>query len=144
MNQNPTSDQKSTILIVDDSEDMRYLLGQILEGAEYNVIFAENGQEALTQAKLHHPNLILMDLSLPIMSGWEAIVHLRQMSEFDNTPIIAVTAHVTKQEEERARSAGATAHIGKPFDFTVLLDCIVTLLIECQKKDLSPVQSMNM
>src|SRR5690349_41712 len=103
MNENTAAGDKKQILVVDDSEDMRVLLEQLLEEAGYRVIVAEDGQASLTQAKLHQPDLILMDLSLPGMSGWEAVGHLRQVSEFRDTPIIAVTAHVSASEEERAR-----------------------------------------
>ena len=129
MDKNTTAEQKYQILVVDDSEDMRVLLEQLLEGAGYRVVFAEDGQASLTQAKLHHPDLILMDLSLPHIDGWEAVGHLRRMREFRDTPIIAVTAHVSASEAERARAAGCTTHIGKPFDSPVLLQTIARLLI---------------
>lgn len=122
------SRQKKNILVVDDNEDMRYLLGQVLEKAGYHAIFAENGRISLIQAQLYHPVLILMDLSLPDLSGWEAVSQLRQMDEFSKTPIIAVTAHVSSVEVERARAAGCSAHIGKPFDNAVLLRNIARLL----------------
>src|SRR5579864_7621964 len=98
--------QKKNILVVDDNEDMRYLLGQVLEKAGYHAIFAENGRISLIQAQLYHPVLILMDLSLPDLSGWEAVAQLRKMDEFGETPIIAVTAHISSDEIERARIAG--------------------------------------
>ena len=107
---------------------MRDLLQRLLERAGYRVVLAEDGQASLTQAKLHHPDLVLMDLSLPDMDGWEAVRHLRKMREFRTTPIIAVTAHVSPLEEERAMAAGCTAHIGKPFDTRVLLQSIARLL----------------
>ncbi len=116
MDDHPTIEQKQRILVVDDSEDMRDLLQRLLERAGYRVVLAEDGQTSLTQAKLHHPVLVLMDLSLPDMDGWEAVRHLRKMREFGTIPIIAVTAHVSPREEERAMAAGCTAHIGKPFD----------------------------
>jgi two-component system, cell cycle response regulator DivK len=122
------SRKKKNILVVDDNEDMRYLLGQVLEKAGYHAIFAENGKLSLIQAQLYHPVLILMDLSLPDLSGWEAVANLRQMDEFSETPIIAVTAHVSSVEVERARAAGCSAHIGKPFDSAVLLRNIARLL----------------
>jgi two-component system, cell cycle response regulator DivK len=128
MDKHMIAKQKKQILVVDDNEDMRFLLGQLLEKAGYGVIFAENGQTSLLQAKLYHPILILMDLSLPDLSGWEAVGHLRQMSEFRTTPIIAVTAHISSLEVERARAAGCSAHIGKPFDTSVLLRSIARLL----------------
>ena len=96
-----TDEQKHQILVVDDSEDMRALIGRLLEKAGYRVVVAGDGQTSLTQAKLHHPDLILMDLSLPDIDGWEAVAHLRKMHEFLTTPIIAVTAHVSPSEEKR-------------------------------------------
>jgi two-component system cell cycle response regulator DivK len=130
MNEMKSADKKNLIMVVDDSEDMCSLLEQILESAGYRVIITQDGQAALTQARLHHPDLILMDLSLPGMSGWEVVEHLRKMSEFRNTPVIAVTAHVTKYEQERARDAGCSAHIGKPFDSGILLRSIARLIVE--------------
>ena len=128
MDENTTGERKQQILVVDDSEDMRVLLEQILEEAGYRVVLAQDGQASLTQARLYHPDLILMDMSLPDIDGWEAVRHLRKMSEFRATPIIAVTAHVSPREEERAMAAGCTAHIGKPFDTRVLLQSIARLL----------------
>ena len=128
MDEQTTTEQKQHILVVDDSEDMRDLLQRLLERAGYRVVLAADGQTSLTQAKLHHPDLVLMDLSLPDMDGWEAVRHLRKMREFRSIPIIAVTAHVSPREEERAMAAGCTAHIGKPFDTRVLLQSIARLL----------------
>ncbi len=128
MNEQITGEQKHRILVVDDSEDIRVLLEQLLDAQGYYLFFAEDGQAALTQAKLHRPDLILMDLSLPDIDGWEAVKHLRKMPEFLTTPIIAVTAHVSPPEEARAMAAGCTAHIGKPFDTEILLQSIARLL----------------
>ncbi|GAC1431381.1 MAG: response regulator [Ktedonobacteraceae bacterium] len=119
---------KKTILIVDDSEDMRILLGQVLEDEGYTLFFAEEGNMAVAQAVAHHPNIILMDMSLPGISGWEAVAQLRQKPEFQHTPIIAVTAYVTKADEERAKAVGCNAHLGKPFDIMQVLDTIDGLL----------------
>jgi two-component system, cell cycle response regulator DivK len=128
MDRNTTDRKKDSILVVDDSGDMRVLLGRILEKAGYHVLFAENGHTSLIQAKLYHPRLILMDLSLPDISGWEAVRELRQMSEFRTTPIIAITAHVSSAEIEHATTIGCTAHIGKPFDASVILRTVASLL----------------
>ena len=128
MDEQTSAEQKKQILVVDDSEDIRVLLKQLLEKAGYRVVLAEDGQTSLTQAKLHHPDLILMDLSLPDIDGWEAVGHLRKMREFRTTPIIAVTAHVSPFDEERAIAVGCTAHIGKPFNNRVLLQSIADLL----------------
>jgi two-component system cell cycle response regulator DivK len=128
MNIHMTGEQKQRILVVDDSEDMRDLLQRLLERAGYRVVLAADGQASLTQAKRHHPDLVLMDLSLPDMDGWEAVRHLRKMPEFRSIPIIAVTAHVSPREEERAMAGGCTAHIGKPFDSRALLQEVARLL----------------
>ena len=128
MDEQTSAEQNQHILVVDDSQDMRDLLQRLLLRVGYRVVLAEDGQASLTQAKLHHPDLILMDLSLPDMDGWEAVRHLRKMREFRTTPIIAVTAHVSPQEEERAMAAGCTAHLGKPFDTRVLLQEVARLL----------------
>ena len=117
-----------TILIVDDSEDMRTLLGQVLEDEGYILYFAEDGNIAIAQAVAHHPNLILMDMSLPGITGWEAVEQLRKIPDFRHTPIIAVTAYVTKADEEHAKAVGCDAHLGKPFDIMQVLDTIDGLL----------------
>ena len=117
-----------TILAVDDSEDMRVLLYELLHEEDYAVLLAENGQEALDKAELHHPDLILMDMSLPGMSGWDVVKHLRQMDGFRTTPIIAVTAHTAKGDAERSLAVGCTSHVNKPFDILALLEQIESLL----------------
>jgi len=117
-----------TILIVDDSEDMRTLLGQVLEDEGYTLFFAEDGNMAVAQAVAHQPNIILMDMSLPGITGWEAVEELRKMPAFQRTPIIAVTAYVTKADEERAKEVGCNVHLGKPFDILQMLDTIDGLL----------------
>jgi two-component system cell cycle response regulator DivK len=118
----------ATILVVDDSEDMRVLLYELLHEEEYTVLLAENGQEALDKSTLHHPDLILMDMSLPGISGWEVVKHLRNLDEFQNTPIIAVTAHTAKGDAERSLAVGCTSHVNKPFDILALLEEIEGLL----------------
>ena len=130
MKEQATGTQKKRILIVDDNEDMRAMLAQLLERADYQVLLAEDGQAALTQAKEHHPDLILMDLSLPDITGWEAIALLRKMPEFGSMPIIAVTAHVSVADQERALAVGCNLHLGKPFKTRVLLQSIADLLTD--------------
>lgn len=120
--------QNKRILIVDDNEELSSMLTQLLERAGYQVVQAADGQTALTQAKQHSPDLILMDMSLPDISGWEAVALLRRMREFRNTPIIAVTAHVSPADQERALAVGCTVHVGKPFKTRMLLQSIADLL----------------
>ena len=134
MTTNETSmpqETKKRILIVDDSEDMRDLLAQILEEEEsYTLQFAGDGQEALEQAKLFRPDLILLDMSMPGMSGWEVVPQLRRIPETASIPIIAVTAHVSKADQERSLALGCAAHLGKPFDVSTVLDTVTGVLEE--------------
>ena len=132
MDEQSSAPHKQHILVVDDSDDQRVLLERLLKREGYSVLFAEDGQAALSQAKLHRPDLILMDLSMPDMDGWEAVGYLRKMHEFRTTPIIAVTAHVAPWEVKRAMDIGCSAHIGKPYDTMVLLQEIARLLREGQ------------
>jgi two-component system cell cycle response regulator DivK len=122
--------QGKRILIVDDSEDMRMLLEQILEEEEasYIVECAIDGKQALQKAEIFQPDLILLDMSLPQMSGWDVIPQLRLIPSLVNTPIIAVTAHVSKADQERALALGCSAHLGKPFDIETVVDTINQLL----------------
>jgi CheY-like chemotaxis protein len=127
-NETTISEQKECIMVVEDDEDMRQMLGQLLEREGYRVIFAGDGQTALTQAKQHYPDLILMDLALPDVSGWDAVKLLRKMPAFQGTPIIAVTAHVSILDQRRAMEAGCSSHLGKPFKTRLLLQSIMNLL----------------
>jgi CheY-like chemotaxis protein len=123
-----TSQQRGEkrILIVDDSEDMRILLEQILEEEEASYIlqFALDGQQAIQKAEAFRPDLILLDMSLPGMSGWEVLPQLRRMPALAQVPVIAVTAHVSKADQERALALGCAIHLGKPFDIETLIDAI--------------------
>ncbi len=126
-----TSQQpEKRILIVDDSEDMRILLEQILEEEEasYVLQFAIDGQQALQKAEAFQPDLILLDMSLPEMSGWEVLPQLHRMPALAQIPVIAVTAHVSKADQERALALGCVAHLGKPFDIETLIDVINRVL----------------
>lgn len=124
-----SASEKKRILIVDDSEDMRLLLTQILEEEEiYELFLAETGAQALEQSLQVRPDLILMDMSLPGMTGWEAVSKLRKMPDFAQTPIVAVTAHVSQADQERARAIGCNEHLGKPFDVMDVLDMVERLL----------------
>ena len=112
------------VLIVEDSEDIRTLLEELLEAEGYNLTFATNGEEGLETAQRVRPDIILMDLSLPGMDGWETVYRLRQLADFKTTPIIALTAHATRKDEERALTAGCTGYISKPFDMETLLNYV--------------------
>ena len=122
--------QGKRVLIVDDSEDMRILLEQILEEEEafYILEFALDGRQALQKAEIFQPDLILLDMSLPGMSGWEVLPQLRHIPGLAQTSVIAVTAHVSKADQERALALGCAAHLGKPFDIEAVVDVINRVL----------------
>jgi len=107
------------ILIVEDVEANRDLLVQLLE-EEYALTITVNGAEALAAAARDRPDLILMDLSLPIVDGWEAIRRLKSDSVLAPIPVIALTAHAMSGDEEEARAAGCDDFLTKPIDEDVL------------------------
>lgn len=110
---------QKTILVADDTEDSRQLMKILLEMFGYIVIEAENGQQAVKSAAEHHPDLILMDMSMPVMDGLTATKAIRMFKEKTKIPIIAVTAF-GKQFYERAIEAGCNNLISKPVDFDAL------------------------
>ncbi len=121
--------EKKRILIVDDNEDIRILLALMLEEeGVYTLFFAEDGEQAITEALRVQPDLILLDMSLPGVSGWEVVTYLRRLPDFEQIPIIAVTAHVSELDQERMLAVGCTRHLGKPFDLTTVLDTIAEFL----------------
>ena len=120
--------RSNSILIVEDSEDIRTLLSELLEDTGQQLVFATNGEDGLTAAQSHQPRLILMDLSLPGMDGWETVRQLRRMPSFEQTPILALTAHATDRDRQRAIEAGCSDYISKPFDADELLEKVAKFL----------------
>ena len=103
------------ILVVEDVDFNRDLVVQLLED-RYQVIEAVNGQEGVEIAEQERPNLILMDLSLPVMDGWEATRRLKANDDLRSIPVIALTAHAMKGDEEKALDAGCEDYVVKPLD----------------------------
>lgn len=103
------------ILVVEDVDMNRELVVQLLED-KYRVIEAVNGQEGLEIAERERPELILMDLSLPVIDGWEATRRLKANDELKSIPIIALTAHAMVGDEEKAKDAGCDDYLVKPLD----------------------------
>lgn len=102
-----------TILLVEDVEDNRDLVVQILEN-EYTVVEARDGLEGLHQARAVRPDLIILDMALPKMDGWEAARQLKTDPELKSIPIIALTAYAMEGDEARALEAGCDAYVSKP------------------------------
>ena len=109
------------ILVVEDQEDNRQILRDLLGNAGYALIEAESGEEALAAIGAQRPDLILMDIQLPVMDGYEATRRIRSDPEFKAVPIIAVTSYALAGDEAKALAAGCTAYITKPFSPRALL-----------------------
>ena len=112
-----------TILIVEDVEINRDLLVQLLED-EYRLVLAQDGQAAIEKAMEHRPDLILMDLSLPKVDGWEATRRLKADGAFAGIPVIVLSAHAMRGDEERARASGCDDFLTKPIDENLLFQKI--------------------
>lgn len=107
---------QQTILLVEDSEDIRLLLKFNLEMKGYRVLEAADGRQALERVLEESPQLILMDLSMPVMDGWEATHQLRQYETLREVPIVGVSAHGYGERRELAIKAGCNDCVRKPLD----------------------------
>ena len=107
----------SKILIVEDNEMNRDMLSRRLERKGFEVVMAEDGQKGVDMSKSESPNLILMDLSLPVMDGWEATSTIKADNDTKDIPIIVLTAHAMQGDREKALEAGADEYDTKPIDF---------------------------
>ena len=116
------------ILLVEDTEDNRFMMRRLLEMDGYAVVEARNGQEAVQLAEQEKPQLVLMDLSLPVIDGLAATRLVRRIPGLAETPIIAVSAHDTADFKEDALVAGCNSYITKPIDFAELEKLIAELL----------------
>jgi CheY-like chemotaxis protein len=111
---------RKKILVVDDTELNRDLVVQLLED-EYDIIIAENGEEAVQKTDAERPDLILMDLGMPVMDGWEATKRLKANDALKHIPVIAVTSHAMVGDEIEARKAGCDDYLPKPIDEDLLI-----------------------
>jgi len=116
------------ILLVEDNEMNRDMLSRRLERRDYQVIIAVDGQEGVALARSHVPDLILMDMSLPVLDGWEATRQLKAALQTRAIPIIALTAHAMSGDREKALEAGCDDYDSKPVEFARLLGKIQALL----------------
>jgi CheY-like chemotaxis protein len=108
-----------TILIVEDVEFNLDLLVQLLED-DYTILTASDGADGIELAERAGPDLILMDLSLPVIDGWEATRRLKANARLQHMPIIALTAHAMSGDEEKAKAAGCDDYLSKPIDEDLL------------------------
>ena len=115
------------ILIVEDNEMNRDMLSRRLLKKGFEIIIAVDGAEGVEKAINEKPDLVLMDMSLPVMDGWEATKNLKANNETAKIPIIALTAHAMAQDKEKALAAGCDEYDTKPIDLNRLLSKISSL-----------------
>jgi len=116
------------ILVVEDQEDLRGMLRDLLTGSDYSVIEATDGAAGIAMAKSERPDLILMDIQMPVIDGYEATRQIRADPAIDGIPIIAVSSFAMKGDEQKARSAGCDHYVTKPYSPMQLLKVIRGIL----------------
>ena len=106
------------VLIADDVADNRELLSRLVQLQGHEPITASNGVEAIKQVRKHHPDVIFMDIAMPVMSGFEAVALIRRDPRFSETPIVAFTAHAMSPEIDACYDAGCNDVVTKPLDIS--------------------------
>jgi CheY-like chemotaxis protein len=110
------SDTKKRVLLVEDNEDNLVVYRTILEHVGFQVIEARDGEEGVARAKSENPDIILMDISIPKMDGWEATERLKADKQTAAIPIIALTAHALEEDRLKAMRAGCDGYLAKPVE----------------------------
>lgn len=121
------------ILLVEDSDMNRDMLSRRLERKGYTVVLAVDGKQGIALAQAHRPDIILMDMSLPEIDGWEATRRLKADESTRGIPVIALTAHAMMSDRERAFEAGCDDFDTKPVEFSRLLGKIESILLEASE-----------
>jgi two-component system, cell cycle response regulator DivK len=112
---------RQRILVVEDQEDNRRILRDLLSSVGFELLEASTGDEGVLLAELKHPDLILMDVQMPVLDGYEATRQIKVKPELREIPIIVVTSYALSGEDAKAKAAGADAYIAKPFSPRELL-----------------------
>lgn len=118
------AERRQKVLVADDKEENRLVLHNLLEPVGFEVMVAINGREALEQVRQNPPDLILMDLIMPVMDGFEAVRQVRQMEGLENMPIIAVSASVFEMDQMQSQRVGCHEFLPKPLNARKLFDCL--------------------
>jgi CheY-like chemotaxis protein len=121
-------DVRPTVLVVEDFEDNRFMMRRLLEMSGYKVVEAVNGKQAVELAAAESPDIILMDLSLPMLDGLAATRKIREQGGESRVPIIAVSAHDSADFHAEALAAGCNEYVTKPIDFDQLVKLLERLL----------------
>lgn len=123
-----SSRNQPVILLVEDNEDNRQLVIKVLGSRGYRVVGVEDGQQALSKLSDINPDLILMDINLPGMDGYEVTRRIRQQKKYVDLPIVALTAHAMVGDEEKSLTAGCDAYFSKPINVRTFADAIAAIL----------------
>lgn len=115
---------KGNILIVEDNMDNYELVRFVLERNGYNVFLAVNGRDGVDAARLQLPDLIIMDLSLPEMDGWDATARIKKDPKTKHIPLVALTVHTLPTDRKRALDAGVDAYLTKPINMEALVEVV--------------------
>jgi two-component system cell cycle response regulator DivK len=122
------------ILIAEDNPVNLELLREILSPLQYEVVEANNGREALARLAEAEPDLILLDINMPILDGFAAIREIRQHAQFKHLPVLAITAYAMKDDRERILAAGFDSYISKPINPALLLGELERLMGDQKRK----------
>jgi two-component system cell cycle response regulator DivK len=117
-----------TVLVVEDNDLNMKLFHDLLEASGYNILMTRNGLEAIDIAREHRPDLILMDIQLPEVSGLEVTKWIKEDDDLRSIPVIAVTAFAMKGDEERIRQGGCEAYLSKPISVATFLSTVKSYL----------------
>ena len=115
-------ERQQLILVVEDNEDNRTVYSAILMHYSYAVLEAVNGEDGVRQATRHRPDLVLMDLSMPVMDGWEAVQRIRESEDTSDVPVIAISAHDLQEREWQ--DGGFSGYLRKPCEPRRLVDAV--------------------
>jgi len=127
---------KGHILVVEDNLDNYELVRTILEIAGYDTFLAVNGRDGVNAARKQKPDLILMDMALPEMDGWDATLLIREDPVTALIPLVALTVHTLPRERKRALDAGVDAYLSKPYDAAQLIQLVESTLKNSKRKKL--------
>jgi CheY-like chemotaxis protein len=123
-----SNDERRTVLVVEDFEDNRFMMRRLLEMSGFRVLEAVNGLQAVELAAAELPDIILMDLSLPLLDGLAATRRIREQNGLRRVPIIAVSAHDSADFHAEALAAGCNEYVTKPIDFDRLVELLDSIL----------------
>ncbi len=123
-----TNGERPTVLVVEDFEDNRFMMRRLLEMSGYRVVEAVNGRQAVEKAQSERPDIILMDLSLPMLDGLAATRQIRAQDGLGKVPIVAVSAHDSADFHAEALAAGCNEYVTKPIDFDQLVQLLSRLM----------------